>query len=298
MAGESSVSIGGIEERAAKLEEATKAAAEKPETPAAETKVESSATIAEKPAAIVPGMAPAAKTEEKKAPNDPDELRKWNTRVSMENKQIKDQLSTVQKQLEDLAAAFNKTAKKAVDWKDLAKDPAKLQAAVEEQQKQLTSEWEQKYNKHHNDTTARITQLENKRRMHDPAYPRWAELQSAIVDLAVKADPRVDFSKDPVDVLDQMYDLAQQAKPGEAKPAAAAPVLKSYTDADMAAAREEARKEALAEAQKGLAAEEKGAGVGGMGKGAPKGKPGVDKEALWNMPMKDLKSMIQKASDK
>lgn len=295
MAGESSISLGGIEERAAKLEEATKAAAQTPaEKPAegaapVENKTPASAEPA-KPVATVPGQAPVTQPEKKEA-NDPVELRKAFTRTSME-------LSDVKKQLQALTDAYNKSAKKPVDWRELAKDPAKLQAAVEEQQKQLVAEHEEKYNKYHNDATARITRIENERRKYDPAYPRWTELQKEIVDLAVKADPRIDFSKDPADVLDQMYEIAQQIKPASATPApaAAAPTVKTYTDADLAAAREEARKEALAEAQKGLANETKGAGVAGMGKGAPKGKPGVDKEALWNMPLKDLKSMIQKAS--
>lgn len=295
MAGESSISLGGIEERAAKLEEAVKAEAAKPaaETPAAEKKDESAAPAAEKPAAIVPGMAPA----EKKIPNDPEELRKWNTKVSMELAEVRKQGAETQKKLETLAEILNKTSRKQVDWKDLAKDPVKLQAAIEEQRKQDSTEYEEKFNKAALESKTRITRLENQRRMHDPAYPRWAELNQAIVDMAVKGDPRVDFSKDPADVLDRMYELAQEAKPAEAKAAAPAPVAKTYSDADMAAAKEEARKEALAEAQKGLASEARGAGVAGMGKGAPKGKGGVDKDALWNMPMKDLKSMIQKASE-
>jgi hypothetical protein len=71
-----------------------------------------------------------------------------------------------------------------------------------------------------------------------------------------------------------------------------------YTEVELQAKLAEAVKKATEEAAKGLKAEENGGGVGGMGKGAPKGKSGVDKQALWNMPMEDLKAAIQQASEK
>jgi len=281
MAGESSISLGGIADRAEKLE-----AANAENKPVVEEK--EGAAEEQKPPVVEEKKAPVV--EEKKAPNDPEELRKWNTKVSME-------LSDVKKQLEALATSLNKTTKKQYDWKDLAKDPVKLQAAIEEDRKQAVSEATAPYEERVNKTTADYVKSEKERRIHDPAYPRWAELLPKMVSMAANADRRVNFEQHASAALDQMYELACQevAAPAAAAPAAGA---KTYTEAELATARETARKEALAEANKGLAAEEKGAGVGGMGKGSPKGaNDGGVKKAAWNAPMADLKAAIQQATD-
>jgi hypothetical protein len=44
--------------------------------------------------------------------------------------------------------------------------------------------------------------------MHDPNYPRWQELNAVVVKMASKGDSRVDFDKDPAEVLDRLYELA------------------------------------------------------------------------------------------
>jgi hypothetical protein len=288
------VSQGTIEDRAVKL------ANDPPEKPAEKPSETPSEKPAEKPEET-PGAAPsetpeakAAKAKptigepDKKTSNDPEEMRKWNTRVSME-------LSEMRKRFEELTEVLNRTQKKQVDWKELAKDPAKLQEALEAER----SEWDQKFNDAQFESTKEITQLENERRKHDPTYPRWVELQPVILDLAAKADSRINFNQHPRKALDQLYELALEIAdkdPNFKRPQAPSAGLKTYTEEELHQKLEEARAEARASAQKGIGAEEAAAGVGGMGKGAPKGKGGVDKEALWSMPLGSLKQALIKAS--
>lgn len=286
---ESNISLGDITERADKLETAPV------EKPADGT------TPEEKPEDKK--ETPAPKPEEKKAPNDPDELRKWNTKVSMELSEVKKQNTEMANQLKSLAETLSKTTRAKVDWKELAKDPVKLQAAIDAQQKEISDEWQTKYSTSKSEATAKITQKENARRFHDPAYPRWAELNQKVIDLAVKGDRRIDFEQDPDAVLDTLYKVAQDdaaADPNYKAPAPAPVANKDakYTDADLQAKIAEAVKKAVADAQKGLAAEANGAGVGGMGQGAAKGKQGVDKQALHDMPLGDLKAALIRASEK
>lgn len=280
MSVETNVSQPAIEKRAEKLEDAP------PAPPLAPGEIPAKAAEDKAPETV---KAATVAEPEKKISNDPEELRKWNTRVSME-------LSDVKKRLEDLTEVLNRTSKKQVDWKELAKDPAKLQEALEAER----GEWEQKFNDAQFESTREITQLENERRKHDPAYPRWTELQPVIVNLAAAADSRINFNQHPKKALDQMYELAIEIADKDpnfkrAQVPAAGP--KTYTEEELNTRLEEARTEAREKAQKGLGAEEAAAGVAGMGKGAPKGKGGVDKEALWNMPLGSLKAALVKASN-
>lgn len=281
--GESHVSTPAIETRASELE--TKLAA--PATTVTEP-VKTDPTAAA-PSATTPEP---AKKPEVKLPNDPAELRKWNTKVSME-------LSDVKKRLEDLAAILNKTAKVKVDYKELAKDPAKLEKAIDAERQEQATEYQTKYNSAMNQATAEITERENKLRFHDKDnYPRWAEVHQQILDLAAKADSRINFNQHPTVVLDELYSLAQQmvdSDPAHKKPDVNAP--KTYTKEEMDAAVAQAKAEAADAASKGLSKENAGAGVGSMGKGGTKGKPAVDKQALWNMPLNNLKDLVVKATE-
>jgi hypothetical protein len=293
---ESSISLGAITERADKLE----ADAEKP----VEKPAEGEPKPEEKPAEGQPkpeDKKPEAKPEDKKAPNDPDELRKWNTKVSMELSEVKKQNADIVKQLQGLADVLAKSTKKAVDWRELAKDPAKLQAAIDEQTKQLSDDYAKKSNESEFKYKQRLTQKENQRRFHDTAYPRWAELNPVVIKLAGAGDSRVNFDGDPDAVLDALYKLAESEVAADPNykaptpPAASKPNAK-YTEEELAAKIADAVKKAVADAAKGLSAEENGAGVGGMGKGAPKGKQSVDKQALHDMPLSDLRAALIKAS--
>jgi len=294
--GESSISIGGIADRAEKLEVAQKAEAGAEGNSGDEVAKKAEADKAAAAAASAKTPEPVAAEEKKPLPNDPAELRKWNTKVSME-------LADVKKQLQAVAEALSKSTKKPVDWKTLAKDPEKLEKAIEEYQKQAVDEVSRKANETSIQWTARYTKAENQRRMSDPAYPRWAELQPFIMKYAAAADHRIDFDRDPNEVLDAMYDLAQ--KDAAADPAYKAPAAKvinpdaKYTEAELATKIKEAVDKAVSDAQKGVKAEENAAGVGGMGKGAAKGGAGDSiKKAAHAMPLNALKNAIQEATDR
>lgn len=291
--GESSISLGGIADRAEKLEVAQKEAEKNVDTGAGKT---APSQEGESSTEVKPVTPPAVVPEAKKEPNDPVELRKWNTKISME-------LAEMKKQQEAILAAFNKKSAKPVDWKTLAKDPEKLEKAIEDYQKQAVDEVTKTYNEKSVKEIARYTKSEFHRRDHDASYPRWTELKPMLVAMAAKADSRVNFDQDPDVVLDSMYELAvsDAAKDPNYKAPAAKVVNPDakYTDADLAAKVKEAVDKAVAEAQKGVKAEENGAGVGGMGKGAGKGGAGDSiKKAAHAMPLSALKNAIQEATER
>lgn len=304
MAGESVISTKGIEKRAEDLE--TKLAGEQIEADkvATEKAAADEKAAAEKKALTQKGDKDnLSQKGNKKVPDDPSELRKWNTRVSME-------LSEVKKQVAAVAELLNKNAKVKVDYVALAKDPAKLQAAIEAREKEIVSEHQTQFEQQVTQATAEITQYESDKRLTDSEnYPMWAELLPTMKRLAAptaaqpNGDPRVNFAQHPKLVLDDLYALAQEiaeSDPTFKKPAAKAPAstAKTYSQEEHEAAVTKAREEAAAEAAAALRNENRGAGVGGMGKGSSKGAPGkVDKTVLWNMPMADLKDAIQKASE-
>lgn len=296
--GESSISLGGIADRAEKLEVAQKEEAEKAGAEGGEGDAAAKAAADKKAADDKAAAEAAAKSAEpaKNAPNDPVELRKWNTKISME-------LAEMKKQQEAILAAFNKKAAKPVDWKTLAKDPEKLEKAIEDYQKSAVDEVTKQYNEKSVQSIARYTKSEFARRDHDGSYPRWTELKQVMVSMAARADTRVNFDQDPDVVLDSLYDLAQQDVSKD--PSYKAPVTKvvnpdaKYTDADLAAKVKEAVDKAVAEAQKGVRTEENAAGVGGMGKGAAKGGAGDSiKKAAHAMPLSALKNAIQEATER
>lgn len=298
--GESDVSLGSIAERAEKLE------APKPEEKAPESTPKEGETPEAKgetpaPEDKKPDVTPEAVKKTEPLPNDPNELRKWNTKVSMELSEMKKMHAESQKQIQQLADMLSKSTKKQVDWKELAKDPAKLQAAVDELNAQTVKEWQGKYDEANYTAKSTITKKENARRFHDPNYPRWQELNPIVVKMAANADRRIDFDKEPDVVLDALYEQAIQdvAKDPNYKPPVAPAAQRTdlkYSEVELQAKIQEAVKKATEDAAKGLKAEENGAGVGSSGKGAPKGQGGVDKKALWNMPMDKLKEAIQQAS--
>jgi hypothetical protein len=303
MAGESVISTKDIEKRAEDLE--TKIATEKEtaDKAAADKAAADEKAAADKAAADEAAKGGKQTPGQKKEPNDPVELRRWATRTSME-------LSEVKKQIAGLAEILNKGAKKQVDYAALAKDPAKLQAAIEAREQEMIQEHKAKFDEQVTQATAEITQYESDRRMTDTEnYPLWGELLPLMKKLAApteaqpSGDPRINFQQHPKKVLDDLYGLAQEiaeSDPNFKKPAPKAPAntAKTYSQEEHEAAIQKAREEAAAEAASNLKNEMKGAGVGGMGKGSSKSQPGkVDKTVLWNMPLGDLKDAIQKASE-
>lgn len=302
MAGESTVSSGAIEKRAEDLE--TKEVAAQAETEkAANDKAAADKAAADKVAADAAAEVARAKEPTKKAPDDPAELRKWNTRVSME-------LAEVKKGQEALLAAFNKNSKKPVDWKELAKDPAKLEKAVAEREKELLSERENQYNQEKVEMVAEVTRYEDERRYKDTEnYPLWSDLKPIMSSLSEprpdqpNGDPRINFGQHPKLILDELYALAKSIaekdplfkKAPEKKPEGS---TKTYTQEELDAKVAEAATKAAADSAANLRNENKGAGVGSMGKGSAKGKPGeVDKNVLWDMPLSDLGNAIKKGTE-
>jgi hypothetical protein len=220
----------------------------------------------------------------KKAPNDPDELRKWNTRVSQENKKLRDEMSALKDAQEKTFKLLSKISKTPVDYKELAKDPEKLQKFIEEERENATTELKAQLDQATNQAKEKDTVVERMKREHDSEnYPEWKRLYPSIVKIAMgptgQGDPRVDFTKPAGDVLDALYDLALSENPAVAAPA---PVVteKVYKEsemktmlADMLAKEKDAiakaaKEEAIREAQAGLSEETKGGTVASAGKGA------------------------------
>lgn len=220
--------------------------------------------------------------KDKKAANDPDEMRKWTTRVSQENSKLKKDMELIKDAQEKTYKLLASLSKKPVDYKELAKNPENLEKFIESERNALTSEYQEQLTQLTSQAKEKDTIVERMRREQDTAnYPDWKRLYPAIVKIAVgptgQGDPRVDFTKPASDVLDHLYAIALQENPE-----AAAPVVteKTYTETEMkamigdmvskeresitAAARDNAAKEAQAQ----LSREAAGSTVASAGKGA------------------------------
>lgn len=296
--GESTVSNVTISQRADALEKAEQEAAAKSgeqpkgdegKEPAADAKAkadkEAADKVASEKAEADKKAAEDVKAKEKKAPNDPDELRKWNTRVSQENKKMRDELAALREAQEKTLKVLSGLSKKPVDLKELAKDPEKLQKFIDDERENASSEYKEKLDKFEADNKTKDTVIARMEREKDAEnYPEWKRLFPVIQKIAVgptgQGDPRVDYTKPAGEVLDQLYAIAVQENPASAVTEPPKPVEKTYTETEMKAmiadmlskekdaisktAKEEAAKEAL----KGLNEEAKGGTVASAGKGA------------------------------
>jgi hypothetical protein len=292
--GESTVSPLTISQRAEALDKAEKAAATKqPETKepvkTEETVTEPTQEVKEPVKAEekkVEVKKPEVKTEAKKVPNDPDELRKWNTRVAQENAKVKEELRAIKAEQEKVYKLLSSMSKKPIDYKELAKNPDAIQKLVEEEKENATQELKERLDALSTEAKAKDTALERMKREHDSEnYPEWNRVFPTIVKLAQgptgQGDPRIDYTKPAGEVLDALYELALKESPAPVTPPAPpTPVEKTYTESDFksaladALAKEKeaiskaAREEAVKEAQKALAEETKGGTIAGVGKGA------------------------------
>lgn len=281
---------GAIDEKAkADAEAAEKAAADK----AAADKAEADKKASEEATKTVPEKDASGKfvkkDKEPKAPNDPEELRKWNTRVSQQNKKLQEELAAVKEAQEKMFKLLSNISKQPIDYKELAKDPEKIQKVIEEEREHATAELRQQLDKVAAEAKEKDTRLERIVREQDTEnYPEWKRLFPTIQKLAMgpagQGDPRVDYTKPAGEVLDQLYLLALQENPAPAAPPAPvtppAPTEKTYTESEMKAVLAEmlakekeaisktAREEAAKEAQRALAEENKGGTVASAGKGA------------------------------
>jgi hypothetical protein len=286
--GESLVSPASINARADALEKAEKEAAAKAPEVKPEEKVPETPEV-KAPEQKAPEQKPEVKPEvkaEKKAPNDPDELRKWNTRVSQENKKLRDEMAALKEAQEKTFKLLSKISKTPVDYKELAKDPEKLQKFIEEERENATAELKVQLDQVSADARAKDTMVERMKREHDSEnYPEWKRLYPSIVKIAMgptgQGDPRIDFTKPSGEVLDALYELALSENPAPAAPVTPpAPVEKTYKESEMKtmladmlakekdAIAKSAREEAVKEAQKALNDEAKGGTVASAGKGS------------------------------
>lgn len=268
-------------------DEAAKAAADK----VAADKVASDKVAADEAAKANKGNEGKTGTEDtskpvKKAPNDPDELRKWNTRVSQENKKLRDEMLALKEAQEKTFKLLSSISKKPVDYKELAKDPEKLQKFIEEERENATSELQERLDKLSTEAKQKDTIVERMKREHDAEnYPEWKRLYPAIVKIAMgptgQGDPRVDFTKPAGEVLDSLYELALGENPAPVvKQDPPVPAEKVYKESEMKqmladmlakekdAIAKSAREEAIREAQEGLSEEAKGGTVASAGRGA------------------------------
>lgn len=290
---ESQVSPNTIQERAEKIAVDSGAADKAAADAAAKTAADAAAKVEAEKAAATPPAPDASKkpdaTVEKPIPNDPAELRKWNTKASQENAALRDEIK-------GLKAAVEKMMKKPVDYKELAKNPEALQKQIEMERQEAIAEMQDQLNEAVNRAVTNETALERSRREQDTTnYPEWKRLFPVIQNLASNTDGRINFNKKPGDVLDDMYQLALQLSPVQAPPPVVTPATPAKSqaeiDADIAAREAAAEKRGFEKAQESLRNEQNGAGVGSAGKGGRRSS-GVTKEALQDMPLSDLKKLI------
>ena len=289
--GESTVNPATIAQRAEALEKAEKAVAEpkpevKPEaTPEPRVEVKPDVTTDVKPE-VKPEvkLEVKPKADVKKVPNDPDELRKWNTKVSQENSKMRDELRAIKAEQEKTYKLLASMSKKPIDYKELAKNPEAIQKLVEEERENATKELQERLDTLSTEAKAKDTALERIKRESDTEnYPEWKRVFPTIVKLAQgptgQGDPRIDYTKPAGEVLDALYELALQEAPAPTPVPVVEPV-KTYTEAEYKAALADAvakekdaisrsaREEAAKQAQRELSEEAKGTSVASAGKGA------------------------------
>lgn len=305
---ESQVSPKNIEERVEAMAVAEKAAAEpevkvpepevKPDTKT-EVKVEPKVDAKAEPEVKPEPKAEAKPEKEKKAPNDPAELRKWATKSSQEAAALREELKAVK-------AAIEKLGKKPVDYAALAKDPDALKKHVEQERAEAAAELQTKLVDANNRALRNETLVARAEFEKDTEnYPRWNKLFPLIQNLAANSDGRIKFTDRPAaDVLHDLYILADQLSPSDAPaavvppvpaPAAVVPAAPAVTEEQIQARIAEAVAKAKADAEAGIRAEQNGAGVGSTGKGGRRDS-GVSKDAFLKMDRQKLKEFIQKQS--
>lgn len=302
--GESTVNPATINARADALEKAEKEAAAKggdegnkgADDAAAKAKADADAkaaadkTAADEAAKANKGNEGKTGTEDnankpvKKAPNDPEEMRKWSTRTAQENAKLRKEMADLKEAQEKTFKLLSSISKKPVDYKELAKDPEKLQKFIEDERENATSELREQLDRASTEAKQKDTIVERMKREHDAEnYPEWKRLYPQIVKIAMgptgQGDPRVDFTKPAGEVLDSLYELALQESP-VVKQDPPAPAEKVYKEsemkqmlADMLAKEKDAiakaaKEEAIREAQEGLSEEAKGGTVASAGRGA------------------------------
>jgi hypothetical protein len=290
---ESQVSPNSIQERADKLAAVPEVKAEVTPEIKAEVKPEVKAEVkAEvKPVDSSITSDTSKKPEEvSKQPNDPVELRKWATKASQENSLLKEEMKA-------LRAAVEKTLKKPVDYKELAKDPEALKKYIDQERAEAVAELQTQLEEKTTLAVKNETIIERTKREADVTnYPEWKRVFPLIQNLAANSDGRINFNKAPGDVLDDLYALATQLAPVKIVEPTPAPKVEvapvpGKTAEEIAADIAAAEQRGFEKAQKALRDEQAGAGIGSAGKGGRRSS-GTSKEALQSMPLSDLKKLI------
>ena len=269
-----------------------------PEAKAPEAKApEVKAPEVKAPEAKAPEVkAPEVKAPEKKQPNDPNELRKWSTKLSQENAQLRDEMKSIK-------AALDKMTKKPVDYAELAKNPDSLKAHIEAERQEAIKDLQQQLAEKNTLALKNETMYERAVREKDKVnYPLWEKLFPRIQALAAVSDGRVNWNQAPSLALDEAYALAEWLESREnptpapaptpveeAKPVV--PAAPALTEEQIQARIAEAVTKAKAEAEANLRAEVNGGGVGSAGRGGRR-DANSSNEAFKTMPLKDLKKVI------
>jgi hypothetical protein len=206
-------------------------------------------------------------------------------RTSQENAKLRKEMEAIKESQEKTYKLLASLSKKPVDYKELAKSPENVEKFINEERQALTEEYQEELERLSTEAKAKDTLVERMRREQDSEnYPRWKELYPHIVKIAMgptgTGDPRVDFTKPASEVLDQLYEIAQQENPKGAEPVKPEPTEKTFTEAevkamvaDMVSKEREsiskaAREDAAKEAQEALRHEAAGGTVASAGKGA------------------------------
>jgi hypothetical protein len=197
-----------------------------------------------------------------------------------------------------LRAAVEKTLKKPVDYKELAKDPEALKKYIDQERAEAVAELQSQLEEKTSLAVKNETIIERTKRESDATnYPEWKRVFPLIQNLAANSDGRINFNKAPGEVLDDLYALATQLAPVKIvepvveAPKVEVPPVPGKTAEEVAAEIAAAEQRGFEKAQKALRDEQNGAGIGSAGKGG-KRSSGTSKEALQNMPLSDLKKLI------
>ena len=296
---ESKVNPNDIQDRADKLatadaEVAAKAAADKA---AAEKPVE--APKAPEAPKVIEKALETPKPVEKapdapKMPNDPIELRKWATKASQESAALREDIKRME-------AALAKLTKKPVDYKELAKNPDAIQKQIEIERQEAIAEMQKALDEKTFEAAKNATVVARIEMEHDTkGHPDFERLFPLMQNLSANQDGRINFNKaDVKEVLEDLYQLASQLAPIPQAPVAPAPVAPVEPPAPVGKSQEEvdallaaAEKRGYEKAQDDARKEASGQGIGSRGQGG-KRSSGVSKEALNDMPLNDLKKLIQ-----
>lgn len=153
-------------------DEAAKAAADKAAADAKVAADKKAADDASKGGEEKPGTEDSVKKPVKKAANDPEEMRKWSTRTAQENAKLRKEMAELKEAQDKTFKLLSSISKKPVDYKELAKDPEKLQQFIEDERENATSEMQERLDQLANEAKAKDTALERFKREHDPRITR------------------------------------------------------------------------------------------------------------------------------